>query len=195
MIVDGTSGDDILGGTVGNDSLNGLEGNDTLLGSQGDDSLDGGAGTDRIVYEGQWDEYQITQQGSGAYTVVSKRAGDVGRDELNNIEQLDFANGSFDGSLFTADAIVDSDNVKTWTSYVDRFDINGNLTARTMTFDDGRIQQINYQDGLRTGSIMSDPEDAHAWASYVDSFDTEGKHATRTITYDDGSVTFIDYLI
>jgi hypothetical protein len=48
LVIDGTTGDNVLVGTGIDDVLNGLEGNDTLLGRGGADTLDGGAGIDRL---------------------------------------------------------------------------------------------------------------------------------------------------
>eukprot|EP01030_Chromulinospumella_sphaerica_P002444 gene2444-2394_t len=49
-LVQGTSGDDVLGGTSGTDYLLGNAGNDQLMGSEGHDTLDGGADYDFVNY-------------------------------------------------------------------------------------------------------------------------------------------------
>jgi Ca2+-binding RTX toxin-like protein len=48
ILIQGTSGDDVLVGTSGNDIINGLAGNDTILGNGGNDTIDGGAGNDGL---------------------------------------------------------------------------------------------------------------------------------------------------
>ncbi len=90
-VLTGTADDDLIEGFGGNDALSGRAGDDTLHGGAGDDTLDGGSGDDTAIYAGAYAEYNVTENGEGAYTIVSNRAGDAGVDQLFDIEVLQFA--------------------------------------------------------------------------------------------------------
>tara|TARA_R110000796_G_scaffold150243_3_gene267034 strand:+ start:2095 stop:4563 length:2469 start_codon:yes stop_codon:yes gene_type:complete len=92
------AGDDELHGGGGNDTIGSEGGDDRLFGDSGDDELFGGAGadllhggsdTDTVSYEGNRDDYVVTQEHS-VITVQSKtEPEDI--DTLINIETLTFA--------------------------------------------------------------------------------------------------------
>ena len=94
----GTSDGDLIEGFGGDDALSGLAGDDTLSGGAGDDTLDGGSGDDTAVYAGAYVEYDVTENGFGAYTIVSNRDGDAGIDQLFNIENVQFTDLVLTGS-------------------------------------------------------------------------------------------------
>ena len=71
MVLQGTSGDDILVGYSTPDAISGLEGNDQIYGRAGDDTLDGGAGNDYLCGEAGNDTY-IFGRGSGQDTVIDQ---------------------------------------------------------------------------------------------------------------------------
>ena len=80
-------------GGAGNDTLTGNEADNALKGGLGNDSLNGGNGTDTAIYDGNYADYTITNNG-GAITVVDNAAasaGDEGTDRLTNIEAIEFA--------------------------------------------------------------------------------------------------------
>ena len=85
---------DTLEGGAGNDTLIGGEAADTLEGGSGNDSLDGGAGNDTAIYSGNWEDYDIVDNGDGTYTVTDTRSGAPdGVDTVTNVENFRFADG------------------------------------------------------------------------------------------------------
>lgn len=90
--------DELLDGRAGNDQLKGGSGADTLLGGDGDDILDGGLGNDVVRGGDGWDilvlagargDYRLLESGGG---YILK--GPDGRDQLDGVEMLRFADGS-----------------------------------------------------------------------------------------------------
>ncbi|ASP32760.1 S-layer family protein [Labrenzia sp. VG12] len=110
----GENDDDTLDGGSGADALYGQSGNDTLEGGAGNDYLDGGSGTDTAVYSGNRDDYSITQNDDGSYTVVDLRDGSPeGTDTVYNVENFRFADGDvLVGDLIAEDigAVSDADS-------------------------------------------------------------------------------------
>jgi hypothetical protein len=86
----GLDGDDWLDGGSGNDTLRGGEGDDRLIGGPGDDVLDGGPGIDTAVLMRARSDYTVTP-GAGSSLVVQARVGFEGRDQLTEVERLQFA--------------------------------------------------------------------------------------------------------
>lgn len=87
-------------GNAGNDTINGESGNDTLIGGEGNDELNGGEGEDVAVFSGEYEDYQITLNPDAmgvAQLIVEYSNPNTeildGRDILNDIEILEFANG------------------------------------------------------------------------------------------------------
>ncbi|MDC8803651.1 Ig-like domain-containing protein [Halomonas pacifica] len=90
-ILYGGGGDDTVGSKGGDDRLFGGNGNDELFGGAGADLLHGGRDDDLASYEGNRDDYLVTQE-HGVITVTLKEdPSDV--DTLVNIETLSFADG------------------------------------------------------------------------------------------------------
>lgn len=116
--VDGTSRDDVIGfdssrnasdyNYAGDDHLRGNEGNDTILGGSGADWIEGGSGNDAIDggadgtdmqgnprgdtvrYQGDFDRYTLTRNGSTITVTDSQTEGGDGTDTLTNIEGISF---------------------------------------------------------------------------------------------------------
>ncbi|MBB3142406.1 hypothetical protein FHR96_003295, partial [Halomonas organivorans] len=84
-------GDDTLYGGGGDDRLFGEADNDELFGAAGDDLLHGGSGRDTASFEGNRDDYLITQKHS-VVTLARKGATDD-TDTLVNAEVMRFADG------------------------------------------------------------------------------------------------------
>ena len=88
-------------GNEGNDTINGEGGNDTLNGGEGDDELNGGDGVDVAVFAGLYEDYQITlnpdAEGVAQLVVEYSNSENTsildGKDMLNDIEILEFADG------------------------------------------------------------------------------------------------------
>jgi Ca2+-binding RTX toxin-like protein len=91
----GNTGNNSLVGGEGNDTLNGGAGNDTLDGGAGNNQLDGGDGNDTAIFSGTLSSYKLTEDTtSGTVTVKEIRGG--ASTQLNNIENIDFADNSLD---------------------------------------------------------------------------------------------------
>ena len=88
----GGDGDDIVGSKGGDDLIFGENGNDTLFGGEGDDQLHGGLDTDKVTYEGNIQDYEITRDG-GKTLVKELSSGDV--DTIINVETIEFADETY----------------------------------------------------------------------------------------------------
>ncbi len=77
-------------GNAGNNNLTGNWRDNVLTGLAGNDNLFGGTGRDTAVYTGLFADYTIDRQASTVSSVLE------GRDKLNSIEVLQFADGSYD---------------------------------------------------------------------------------------------------
>ncbi|MDA1090850.1 MAG: FecR domain-containing protein, partial [Proteobacteria bacterium] len=116
----GGTGDDTLKGGKGSDEVYGGEGNDYIEGGEGADILSGGAGddfidgghlhnedehrddsqADTVLFTGSRDQYIITANADGSFTVLDMFAGRDGTDTVINVENFQFADGTIDeGSL------------------------------------------------------------------------------------------------
>lgn len=93
--IEGRDRDDSITGSASDDNILGGAGDDTLAGSEGDDSLDGGAGTDTARFSGNLSDYTVTED-AGAVTIVDNRDGSPdGTDTLTNVENFEFADGTY----------------------------------------------------------------------------------------------------
>ena len=91
----GEDGNDYLVGDAGADSLYGGNGDDYLIGGGGNDMLDGGTGNDIAGYSGLSSSYQIIRLSATSFQIKDLRSGSPdGTDTLNNIEQLQWGDGS-----------------------------------------------------------------------------------------------------
>jgi Ca2+-binding RTX toxin-like protein len=92
----GGAGNDRIEGGAGNDVIDAGEGDDIITGGEGDDAIDGGAGFDTAVYAGSVDDYTVTvDSDTGVVTVTAKDGGAEGTDTLENVETLQFSDGTF----------------------------------------------------------------------------------------------------
>lgn len=96
----GLSGDLIDGG-AGDDYLDGGIGNDTLTGGLGNDLVIGGDGIDVVRFSKKSTEYDLEFRADGGISVIGKNSGlmgltSEGTDQLQEIESIQFANGSLD---------------------------------------------------------------------------------------------------
>ncbi|MBX9882455.1 MAG: cadherin domain-containing protein, partial [Sphingomonas sp.] len=91
----GTTAADTLIGDREENNLLGYEGDDTLRGNGGNDLLDGGAGTDIAVFTGNRADYDFRLNADGQVVVTDRVADRDGTDILVNIEQVKFADGTF----------------------------------------------------------------------------------------------------
>lgn len=92
----GGLGNDILYGGAGDDRLYGGYGDDVLFGGAGDDRLYGDSGVDRVLYLGVFADYAIASSYRVTVTDDNVLDGDDGTDTLSGIEEIVFADGSYD---------------------------------------------------------------------------------------------------
>ncbi|MBB5696539.1 calcium-binding protein, partial [Muricoccus pecuniae] len=94
---------DTRGGRQAEDEAYGALGDDTLYGGGLSDILDGGEGTDSAAYRGARNQYSVTVNGDGSFTVKDMRGGANpgadGQDRIVDIEKLDFNSTVVAGSL------------------------------------------------------------------------------------------------
>ncbi len=80
--------DGVLNGTPGNDIMNGNAQDEFFYGGVGNDTINGRGGFDQVNYDGERDDYTITQNGDGSYQVEH----DVwGIDTVRNVEGFYFS--------------------------------------------------------------------------------------------------------
>jgi hypothetical protein len=101
--VTGTAKSDTIRGDAGNDSLTAGAGSDNIWGGTGDDTIDGGDGgnqghfwedADHVYFEGNRDDYTISQTivgGKSTFTVKDNTADRDGTDTITNVEIAHFA--------------------------------------------------------------------------------------------------------
>ena len=85
-----------LTGSAGADTITAGSGFDIVTGGRGNDIINGGSGTDTAIFSGNRADYAITLSGS-TYTIVDTRSGvgSDGTDAVTNVENFQFANGTF----------------------------------------------------------------------------------------------------
>ena len=185
----GSDGDDVLFGGEGGDNLAGGAGDDILIGGEGGDVLVGGAGDDMLigggdgghhggeggesgigdiaVFSGDRDEYQVTLNSNGTYTVTDLVAGRDGADTTRGIEVFQFADGQVaeanlldtnptgsiptGGAVFNLDidaALTDTDGSETLSVTVSGLPEGATLSAGTDNGDGSYTLTPAQLDGL-----------------------------------------------
>lgn len=110
-VINAMEGDDTIRGLSGDDILRGQAGDDTLVGGDGDDILSGGDGSDRAIFSGDSGDYTLTQNDDGTVNIEDTVDGRDGADTLDNIEIVDFNDGSFQlADLLADDSSTDNDD-------------------------------------------------------------------------------------
>ncbi len=91
-VLEGMEGDDVLNGLEGDDTLSGMGGDDTLNGGPGNDTLDGGDGTDLADYSGAAAGAQIdlaagtAQDGDGGVDTLISIEGAIGSAQADSFQ-------------------------------------------------------------------------------------------------------------
>ena len=212
-LIEGGVGDDLLTGTASVDRLLGHGGNDTLFGLAGDDELDGGAGNDRLdggagndsaVYSAGMNQYTFTFDPHGYLAVeAGVGSGEAGRDQINAVEQLRFANGTIkvNGSpgaevlvnTTTANdqlnprvaALADGGYVVSWMSYGQDGSGAGIYSQRygvggTAVGDEVRVNSTTANDQLNPSvAALADGGYVVSWMSYSQDGSGWGIYAQR----------------
>jgi surface protein len=73
-------------GTSSDDTLTGTDANETFSPGAGDDTIDGGAGTDTVLFSGDKNDYNVTKNSNGSFSIV----GPDGNDTTSNVEYFKF---------------------------------------------------------------------------------------------------------
>ena len=95
----------------------------------------------------------------------------------------------------TQQTTEDKDDARPWEYFTDTFDADGVRLARTTVYDDGRLNEMSFEGGVRAASVLYDASNSKAWETFATAFDAQGKHESTTQTFDDGYVTetlFVD---
>ncbi len=88
IILTGKLNSNILGNSQDN-KLTGNKGDNIITGGKGNDILNGGEGTDTAVFSGDYAAYKV-EKTENKYTITDSIEGRDGKDELTNIEVLQF---------------------------------------------------------------------------------------------------------
>lgn len=166
----GSIDDEIYYMTPGDDEINGGEGDDQLPGDLGNDTIDGGEGRgDAVFYGGDRDDFSISQNPDGSYTITDNNPmdGDEGTDTLTGVESVTFLTPG--GINFELDA-NSPDYDEAFTSFsedfegaADGFTNDGDpMTYGTITVEDdggnmvARLEQGSFGAFSRLGGYSTD---------------------------------------
>ncbi len=205
------SGDDKVTGNSANNDIQTGAGADTLLGGAGDDTLDGGDGNDTVMIDGKPFGFELGWDGQSlTISDIDLSAGaDQGTDTLKGIETLIFTDGytglfesdattttlrvSADNSALTTRLLqMDTSDSFGWTTIARTF-VNGQWETQTNIYDNGRVLEVAFTDGLRTGATMTDAADVYAWDSYTDAYDENGTRISNETIWDTGKTVTTYY--
>lgn len=207
--ITGAGNDHVTGNTAANDIQTG-DGADTVQAGAGDDTIDGGAGEDTVIFTGASEGYDLIWDGALRITDTDLTDGDDGTDVLTDVETLSFTDGAFGtiqsdgaitkvrlyktGSSLTEETLeVDVANSHDWQSIARSFTDTGQWASQTNTYDNGRVLQISFADGLRAQSTMTDTANVYSWASYTDIYDETGARIINSYTWDSGKIVDVYY--
>jgi hypothetical protein len=154
----------------GSDNVTLSSGDDRFSGGAGNDTVAGGAGYDTAVYAGNFSDYTLTSLSGGRLRVVDGVNGE-GSDTLKDVEVLEFADGSYEGGVFTP--FGDPNN----TAPVASGDGYGATEDALLTVD-------------AASGVLSNDTDADGDVLSVDSFDAVSVHGGAVSMNADGGFTY-----
>jgi hypothetical protein len=95
-------GDDHIYGGEGNDNIDAGIGDDIIIGGAGDDIITGGDGDDIVVFQNAFENYTITENKGGTFTVEDTVGDGDGINIISDVEMLQFGDGyiTLDGKGF-----------------------------------------------------------------------------------------------
>jgi Ca2+-binding RTX toxin-like protein len=100
----GVGGADTIHSGQGDDYVNGGDSGDTIYASDGQDTINGGDSTDTLIFDGDFADYTVTRSGDDLYfTHVG------GRTVVRNVEDFEFADGSYSDSNLLSSATNEVD--------------------------------------------------------------------------------------
>ena len=86
-----------------------------------------------------------------------------------------------DRSVLTIDGADQFD----WTMIDLQFDANELLSSRTKIYDDGRLLETTFIDGVLSTTSLTDPEDSYPWENRVRTYDADGDLIENLVTYEE----------
>jgi Ca2+-binding RTX toxin-like protein len=161
---------DSIQGGAGNDTINAGIGNDTLYGGAGDDSVNGGAGDDTVHYNGFRDDYTITSNSDGTWSVAGNQSWLLeGTDMLSGMEHFAFYDETVNLFISFASAeetAPESYNSITGSSFDDQIDANALANANPWSISDilyiqpkGTMPYTLGADDVSTGTLTITAEE------------------------------------
>lgn len=185
-------GDDILIGGTADDLMYGERGDDTFDGGGGRDVINGGTGFDTAIYN--HDYLHVYTDRYGATIVRDPNDLTTGDDRLSSIERIVFNDGIWHkGRLFSDTSLrqaADTDDLYSWASLDEVVGTDGNVRHSYTVFDNGRIDDRHFYDGIYSGLVasfeMQDAGNAYAWTAHAARFDSLGRQTWGQTTFDEG---------
>jgi Ca2+-binding RTX toxin-like protein len=147
-IVSGGNDEDLLIGGEGDDQLDGGGHNDMLVGGAGDDIIEGGEGGDTAAFSGSRDQYVVTQNDDGSFSVADRVEGRDGTDTVSGVEKFVFAGEVVDENDLLSTNPDDTSPIGDTTT----FDLN---VASTLSDTDGSETLSITVSGLPEGGVLS----------------------------------------
>ncbi|MCW9032619.1 MAG: VCBS domain-containing protein, partial [Rhodospirillales bacterium] len=181
------AGEEGVANSIDTDTLSGIEnviggsGDDTIIGDGNNNVLDGGAGDDTVIFSGNFEDYTISANEDGTFTVLDNTGTD-GMDTISNFETVQFADRSFsvdESGNFQpiADAAENSGEEDT--------DISGTLEA--VDFEGGVTFALASDGGPTNGSVEIDEDGNY---TYTPNDDYNGEDSfTYEVTDENGAIT------
>lgn len=148
-------------------------------------------------------------------TSVTKFAGgqrvqDVRTLADGRVTTTDYADG-----IRASQLIEDAGNTQTWSEIASTFDSAGQISSKTITYDDGgtsgstydagiKVQDLrtyadgreattDYTNGVRSAYHLADTADAFVWTTQDRTYDGAGNVLTNEVIYDNGRTILTDY--
>ncbi len=93
---------------------------------------------------------------------------------------------------------AEGSGAKAWDTIEMFYDPSGQIEARVITYDDGRVRQDTYENGVRATTEIQDDAyqggtGAYGWTAINMSYDESGVITHKTTLYDDGRVRVDEY--
>ena len=94
---------------------------------------------------------------------------------------------------------LEGNGAKNWDTIETYYDASGQIEARLINYDDGRVRQDSFENGVRTATEIQDGayeggEGNYAWTAMNMYYDENGALAHKFTVYDDGRVRQDDYI-
>jgi hypothetical protein len=90
--------------------------------------------------------------------------------------------------LTAGDVLFDVAGTKTWNARFDVLDAAFEQVGRTILYDDGRVDEITYTNGVRTTLVRTDLGDAYKWTESIQTWDADGNRLFSASVMDNGLI-------